>query len=172
MAKAISYSNLQDPEQRKEDLAVLEGHDADFPTEDQASQPASHPPSLRSAVSRTSLESSNGHSHDPLPPDAAEKQALAVHQDNEKLQNGKATEASGFEKDIELEAGRKSDSVNDKKDTDFQPHTTDPIDPNIVDWDGPNDPENPINWTTGRKWSNIAIMAAITFLTYVVLVIS
>jgi hypothetical protein len=24
-------------------------------------------------------------------------------------------------------------------------------DPNLVDWDGPDDPENPLNWTSKRK---------------------
>ncbi|TFY57696.1 hypothetical protein EVJ58_g6869 [Rhodofomes roseus] len=26
------------------------------------------------------------------------------------------------------------------------------VDPNQVDWDGPDDPENPQNWSTGRRW--------------------
>jgi hypothetical protein len=26
-------------------------------------------------------------------------------------------------------------------------------DPNLVTWEGPDDPENPKNWTTGRKWA-------------------
>jgi hypothetical protein len=26
-------------------------------------------------------------------------------------------------------------------------------DPNLVDWEGPNDTENPKNWSTGRKWA-------------------
>ena len=37
-------------------------------------------------------------------------------------------------------------------------------DPNIVDWDGPNDPENPLNWTMSKKVGAIAIVALITFL--------
>jgi hypothetical protein len=24
---------------------------------------------------------------------------------------------------------------------------------NLVDWDGPDDPENPKNWAKGRKWA-------------------
>lgn len=39
------------------------------------------------------------------------------------------------------------------------------IDPDIVDWDGPNDPENPMNWSRGRKWW-ISILTA--FLTLVI----
>ncbi|KIM94619.1 hypothetical protein OIDMADRAFT_45586 [Oidiodendron maius Zn] len=29
-------------------------------------------------------------------------------------------------------------------------------DPNIVDWDGPDDPQNPMNWPDSRKWLNVA----------------
>ena len=46
------------------------------------------------------------------------------------------------------------------------PHeTTASDDPNIVDWDGPNDPEKALNWTNRKKWSNVAIISIVTFLT-------
>lgn len=32
-------------------------------------------------------------------------------------------------------------------------------DPNIVDFDGPNDPENPLNWSTTRKTTSIVIVS-------------
>jgi len=38
-------------------------------------------------------------------------------------------------------------------------------DPNIVDWAGPDDPENPVNWKPGVKWANIAVLSALTLLT-------
>ena len=38
-------------------------------------------------------------------------------------------------------------------------------DPDIVDWDGPNDPELPINWPQLRKWRNVLLVATLTFLT-------
>ncbi|KAI9710403.1 MAG: hypothetical protein M1812_007439 [Candelaria pacifica] len=38
-------------------------------------------------------------------------------------------------------------------------------DPNIVDWDGPDDPANPLNWSNKLKWGNIAVISAITFIT-------
>jgi multidrug resistance protein len=38
-------------------------------------------------------------------------------------------------------------------------------DPNIIDFDGPNDPENPMNWNTTKKWGMVALISAITFLT-------
>lgn len=39
-------------------------------------------------------------------------------------------------------------------------------DPNIVDWDGPDDPENPLNWTVKRKVTATVSIALITLLTY------
>lgn len=40
-----------------------------------------------------------------------------------------------------------------------------PVNPNIADWAGPNDPENPQNWPAARKWGIIAALAAITLIT-------
>ena len=40
------------------------------------------------------------------------------------------------------------------------------IDPNIVDWDGPDDSANPYNWTTQRKWATVILITAQTFLRY------
>jgi len=41
-----------------------------------------------------------------------------------------------------------------------------PLDPYVVDWDGPDDPQNPLNWSSRMKWGNIAVVSSITFLTY------
>ncbi|CAK4015666.1 MFS general substrate transporter [Lecanosticta acicola] len=38
-------------------------------------------------------------------------------------------------------------------------------DPNIVSWDSDDDPANPVNWSTGLKWGNIAVLSTLTFLT-------
>lgn len=35
---------------------------------------------------------------------------------------------------------------------------------NIVDWDGPNDPENPMNWSFFRKWFTVTLVSVVTFL--------
>ncbi|KAK1754267.1 major facilitator superfamily domain-containing protein [Echria macrotheca] len=40
-----------------------------------------------------------------------------------------------------------------------------PQDPNIVTWDGPNDPENPENWTDKKKWTSIAVLSIMTVVT-------
>ena len=38
-------------------------------------------------------------------------------------------------------------------------------DPNLVFCDGPDDPQNPLNWPRSRKWGTICLISAITFLT-------
>jgi hypothetical protein len=40
-------------------------------------------------------------------------------------------------------------------------------DPNIVDFDGPDDPENPFNWPTWKKGRQLALMSFNTFITWV-----
>ncbi|KAL9948791.1 hypothetical protein ACHAPW_002121 [Verticillium nonalfalfae] len=37
--------------------------------------------------------------------------------------------------------------------------------PNTVDWDGPDDPQNPLNWPDVRKWLNIGLISGLTFVT-------
>lgn len=36
------------------------------------------------------------------------------------------------------------------------------IDPNKVDWDGPDDPENPQNWSNRKKWLITALALVMT----------
>jgi hypothetical protein len=38
-------------------------------------------------------------------------------------------------------------------------------DPNIIGWEH-EDPENPLNWTSKKKWSNGGLIAGMTFVTY------
>jgi hypothetical protein len=38
-------------------------------------------------------------------------------------------------------------------------------DPNVVDFDGPDDMENPMNWKASKKWGMVMLVSAITFLT-------
>lgn len=42
-------------------------------------------------------------------------------------------------------------------------------DPNLVTWDGPDDPENPFNWKPYKKARQLVFMAFNTFLTYGIL---
>ena len=36
----------------------------------------------------------------------------------------------------------------------------------LVDWDGPNDPQNPMNWSGLRKWSTVALISTLTCVAY------
>ncbi|KAF5658602.1 multidrug resistant protein [Fusarium circinatum] len=37
-------------------------------------------------------------------------------------------------------------------------------DPNLVTWDGPNDPSNPHNWTNRKKWLSTILVSCFTFI--------
>jgi hypothetical protein len=74
------------------------------------------------------------------------------------LRSGEAKVSTAMEKDIEKEgeAGSTS-SMHEGEET--------VVDPNIVDFDGPDDPENPMNWKASKKWGMVVLISAITFLT-------
>jgi len=36
-------------------------------------------------------------------------------------------------------------------------------DPNLIEWNGPDDPENPLNWPNGKKWRVTMALAFMTF---------
>ncbi|KIH90317.1 MFS multidrug transporter [Sporothrix brasiliensis 5110] len=40
----------------------------------------------------------------------------------------------------------------------------DDADPNLVKWEGPDDPENPKNWTISRKWAAVFVVSLFTFI--------
>ena len=44
-------------------------------------------------------------------------------------------------------------------------HPVNEQDPNVVWWDGPDDPQNPMNWSMALKWGNVAALSGITFIT-------
>lgn len=117
-------------EARREELAMLEGHDADIPTEEQPTQ----------ADQKQSVhEASSVRESSPSPASTDEKEPRAEEEGR----------TIPLEKDVE------------KAEKDGPP----PPDLNIVDWDGPDDPENPMNWTNGLKWGIVATISAITFIT-------
>jgi len=43
---------------------------------------------------------------------------------------------------------------------------SEPVDPYLVNWNGPDDPENPLNFSGKRKLALMASIASIAFLTY------
>ncbi|KAM0268907.1 hypothetical protein ACHAQH_009868 [Verticillium albo-atrum] len=54
-------------------------------------------------------------------------------------------------------------TLNNEPEPDMEHQPVD--DPNIVDWDGPDDPANPMNWPDKQKWFNIALISLLTFVT-------
>jgi hypothetical protein len=41
------------------------------------------------------------------------------------------------------------------------------VDPNLVQWDGPDDPENPLNWSRARRWKITAVVILLSINVYV-----
>lgn len=48
---------------------------------------------------------------------------------------------------------------------DMRETKTNENDPNVVDWDGPDDLENPMNWSDKKKWLNVTILSIMTMVT-------
>ncbi len=70
-----------------------------------------------------------------------------------------------LDKEVDLEAGNRRSSSSSK--TEVKAAEQAVSDPNIVNWDGSDDPQNPMNWSAKLKWGNVAVIASITFLTWV-----
>jgi multidrug resistance protein len=68
-----------------------------------------------------------------------------------------------FDASDEKEAQRNVASTSEDESSD------EPRDPNIVDWEQPEDkdPANPLYWKNSFKWANIAVVSLITLITYV-----
>ena len=54
-------------------------------------------------------------------------------------------------------------SNEDKEETPMEMGKQEEHDPNLVDWDGPDDPENPQNFSKLRKWYTTMILSSLTF---------
>lgn len=85
----------------------------------------------------------------------------------------KASEAyqQGFDADTfipDVEKGAQSKAISTHTDertlSNNGPVQEEVRDPNVVDWDGPDDPANPMNWPARKKWLIIAALGAVTFI--------
>ncbi|KIX00130.1 uncharacterized protein Z518_10267 [Rhinocladiella mackenziei CBS 650.93] len=68
-------------------------------------------------------------------------------------------------RDPDVERGIPIVDTTQDADEKASPVTAAAHDPDIVDWDGPDDPKKALNWTNKKKWSNVAIISCVTFLT-------
>jgi hypothetical protein len=78
-----------------------------------------------------------------------------------KRQSEEKEEMSGEKEDegeVELQVAWKQNGNDD-----LEKQTLQVSDPNIVDWEGPADPEYPMNWSLKRKWGIISLVSAVTF---------
>ena len=175
-----------DPEKRREELAYLEGHDADIPTDDQT--PGAlipQKPVIRDeekALEHLNVSTGNAHHVESLPLRKSRSVGIERHdRSSDKTLGGydekstgetneSAAASSGDEgpkqprQAHDLEAGQTSSSTSH---TETEIHVTEPPDPNVVWWDGPDDPENPVTWSEALKIGNVAVISMITFITQV-----
>ena len=48
-----------------------------------------------------------------------------------------------------------------------EPATAHHDDQNIIDFDGPDDPLNPLNWNTKYKWAMVILISTVTLMSFV-----
>jgi hypothetical protein len=80
--------------------------------------------------------------------------------DEMNLENGAVT------KEVEPAGGEHQNRNDDAQKPETQDTSSTANGIFIIDWDGPDDTANPMNWTFGKKWLNMGLVSAITLLTY------
>ncbi len=89
------------------------------------------------------------------------------------IENEKATAADSSSMSLHSQhevkdTSTSSNSLSDDIEPGISPTPTKAVKhPNVVDWEGPLDPQNPLNWATSKKVTAIALVASITFLSSV-----
>lgn len=107
----------------------------------------------------------------PLPHPESEARTLQSEKAGDLYEQGynaDQTPSNRSDKDVEkgIESHAHSTHTDERTLSVDQPiAVTEERDPNIVDWDGPDDPNNPQNWPAKKKWSIIAALGAITLIT-------
>lgn len=76
----------------------------------------------------------------------------------------KSVDQADLDRDLEKGENTSTAAANDERKTQVEEQAVEQ-DPNIVWWDGDNDPENPMNWTAKKKWSNLALLSIMTLVT-------
>ncbi|KAF2500550.1 MFS general substrate transporter [Lophium mytilinum] len=73
--------------------------------------------------------------------------------------------AKSTDGDLEKDLEKNGDAASLSSEDDAAEEGAEEPDPNVVFWDGPDDPENPLNWSFFKKWGTVGIVSALTFLT-------
>ena len=135
-------------------------HDQQLPTAPDTTVPSTSE-RLTFAEAKTALSSTEPEKEVPVQSEPNTSSTPPAASSTSDYNEQKSSASSIREKDIDLEAAHRG-SLSSQKEPDTQQTE---VDPNIVGWDGPDDPKNPYNWTGGLKWGNIAVISSITFLT-------
>ncbi|KAH6980698.1 major facilitator superfamily domain-containing protein [Ilyonectria sp. MPI-CAGE-AT-0026] len=69
------------------------------------------------------------------------------------------------ESDLEKNSPSDAIAANQSLSSNVDQETVNQENAGTVDWDGPNDPEMPINWPNFRKWTNLLAISTMTLLT-------
>ena len=99
-------------------------------------------------------KTAEGHKDDKL---LDENQSESV----EKADSHSSDNVEGTAKGADLEANVSASSQTSDSD---QKKEDQAEDPNAVDWDGPDDPKNPMNWPAWKTNAQIFLVSAITFI--------
>lgn len=67
------------------------------------------------------------------------------------------------EADVEMQRERTNRSLDEKNDEKDEGEDKEEKDPNLVDWDGPDDPGNPMNFPSWKKWMITVVAGLMTF---------
>ncbi|ROV94317.1 hypothetical protein VMCG_08614 [Cytospora schulzeri] len=91
----------------------------------------------------------------------ADQRSLALSRSRSRTSHKNGTGDHDLEKGQRPEDNEKGDKAIIVDDSESQSHD----DPNIVWWDGPDDPANPLNWPAWRKVLNCGLISLLTFVT-------
>lgn len=105
------------------------------------------------------LAIAEGHDAD-IPSNAGSIYQVPSHTSTPRSMHHVADEPSTAAVDKDIENGIATSSLSSDDGVDSNKD-----DPNIVGWDGPDDPQNPMNWSHTKKWGTVVLVSAITFLT-------
>ena len=146
---------MEDPKSFSAPLTVLNG-DSNSVKAVSVSSKKSHHESKRESAKAPSVSSEKSKP-------TSERKAESEGSEDTKYSRSKDELVAGDEKPTDIEAnisGTRSRSTDDQE----QEKVDENVDPNIVDWDGPDDPANPMNWPAWKVKTHIFLVSAITFI--------
>ena len=112
---------------------------------------------------------------DATPPNASSRVSTLTHSAEEKEAGEAYTDENTLEKstsnpilavDPSAQEEHVGSDVHSVTDFEKGPNALEEQDPNIVDFHGPDDPDKAVNWPARQKYSMLALISVMTFITY------